>query len=272
MDADKFRANSDSRSAAVFMTHYLLRQKPYRVMWGGDYVVLNDSLEQFDRDEELLGLSTYLSYESFKWNISDLQEKPYLDKVKFIEENCSHWERLNVLKDAIAYFSHGMTASVDYSGFLINHDKQVAVNLKNYYNSSKFFDNHGNLIAVDLIPVLTETGGGLHMAMLEGISAETTENLFTQWCGDLMQISDNVPAGYEIITCCFAEIWSRAEYCYTIFGTDSEDFVIDRDKERYKVVGLALASNNHRVLRYVKVKKFDNGLLLQAEPVTVSES
>jgi hypothetical protein len=39
MDADKFHANCYAHSDAVCSVHYLLRQKPYRVMWGGYSVV-----------------------------------------------------------------------------------------------------------------------------------------------------------------------------------------------------------------------------------------
>ena len=32
-DADKFHANCYSNCGTVFSMHYLLRQKPYRIMW-----------------------------------------------------------------------------------------------------------------------------------------------------------------------------------------------------------------------------------------------
>ena len=42
-------------------------------------------------------------------------------------------------------------------------------------------------VAIDLLPVLTETGGGAQMAFFDGISVETTEKLAGKWCGDLLQ-------------------------------------------------------------------------------------
>jgi hypothetical protein len=235
-------------------------------MWGGEHVALDDYLDLFEREEDLLGLSTYMDYEYFEDNNSNLQEKPYYNKVKLIEENNKHWKRINVEDEAITYFNYEITHSVDYSGFLINHDQQLAVNLENYYNRSKFYiRNRPILVAVDLIPVLTETGDGSRMAMLEGVSAETTENLFSRWCGDLLQISDNVPDGYEIIPCCFVEIWNRANYCYYNFGKDDKDFVLDSDDKRYEAVQLKLFDNKRGPLRFVKAKKTDKGLLFETE-------
>jgi hypothetical protein len=264
MDADHFEANCYSFSAAVCMTHYLLRQKPYRVMWGGVYIVMDDNLDQFIREEDLLGISTYKNYEDFELNNSDIQEKPYFDKMKRIEENRKSWNRINVYQEALSYFNYEQMKSVDYRGFLINHDKQMAVNLENYYKYSKYIHREKSIqVALDLIPVLTETGGGSRMAMFDGISAETTERLFGQWCGDLLQISDVVPDGYEIIRCCFADIWSRAIYCYKIFGTDDEHFVLDRDQKRYEAIQLSVFDDERSSLRYVQAQKTDKGISFQ---------
>jgi hypothetical protein len=235
-------------------------------MWGGAYVALDDNLDQFEREVDLLGLSTYMDSECFEDSKSNFQEKPYYNKVKFIEENNKHWKRLNVEDEACDYFNYEITQSVEYSGFLINHDRQLAVNLENYYNCSKFYLNsRPKLVAVDLIPVLTDNCGGSRMAMLKGISAETTENLFGQWCGDLLQISNTVPEGYEIIQCCFVEIWNRAYYCYYTFGKDEKDFVLDSDSKRYEAVRIGLFDNKRGPLRFVKVKKTDKGLLFETE-------
>jgi hypothetical protein len=235
-------------------------------MWGGDYVVIDDNLDQFAREVDLLGLSTYMDYDYFESNNSNLQEKPYYNKVIFIEENSKHWKRINVEDEAREFFNYEITHSVDYSGFLINHDLKLAVNLENYYNCSKFYPNsRPKLVALDLIPVLTDNCGGSRMAMLKGISAETTENLFGQWCGDLLQISDSVPEGYEMMTCCFVEIWNRAYYCYNTFGKDDEDFILDSDGKRYEGVQIGLFDNKRGHLRFVKVKQTDKGLLFETE-------
>jgi hypothetical protein len=62
-DSDKFQANCYSFSGSVAVSHYLLRQKPYRVMWLGHLIIEDDAINEFSREEDLFGLSTYLSYE-----------------------------------------------------------------------------------------------------------------------------------------------------------------------------------------------------------------
>ena len=96
LDADKFHANCYSYSGAVGSLHYLLRQKPYRIMWGGGYVALDDNIANFSRTEDLLGISTYKDYEDFKYNNDELENKSYYDKVKYIGENSNLWTRINV--------------------------------------------------------------------------------------------------------------------------------------------------------------------------------
>jgi len=56
--ADKFHANCYTYSGAVASIHYLLRQKPYNVMWGGQHVVIDDNLAHIACECVLLGLST----------------------------------------------------------------------------------------------------------------------------------------------------------------------------------------------------------------------
>jgi hypothetical protein len=71
------------------------------------------------------------------------------------------------------------------------------------------FTQKGDEYAIDLIPVLTETGGGAIMAFLDGIAEETTEQLAGGWCGDLLQIVDRLPDDYSLINCCFADSYSK---------------------------------------------------------------
>lgn len=89
-------------------------------------------------------------------------------------------------------------------------------------------------------------------------------NRFNKWRGDLMQISAIVPEGYKIISCCFADMWERAQYCYYKFGADDEDYILDQNKKRYKAVGLALYNNKPGPLRYIKVKREGNKVNFQA--------
>ena len=75
---------------------------------------------------------------------------------------------------------------------------------------------------IDPVPVLTETGGGTKMVLIEGISNETTENLAGTWSGDLLQIVDVLPENFEIINFCIAELWSKARYCHLFYGMNEE--------------------------------------------------
>ena len=225
VEADKFHANCYSCSSAVLSTHYLLRQKPYRVMWGGNSISSDDNIEHFLKTEDLLGISTYLDYESFERCNEDLVDKKYFQEVLFIDENSKQWNRRNVEKEAYIYFNWPANCSVRYSGYLLNHTKKLAVDLANYYYKSKYFSADNDIeLSIDLIPVLTDNGNGAQMAYFDGVSAESTEKLAATWCGDLLEIT-NYPRGYKVIDCCFADIWERARYCHHAFGTNKNGYV-----------------------------------------------
>jgi hypothetical protein len=226
MDADKFHANCYAHSGAVLAVHYLLRQKPHNVMWGGGYIVIDDNLANVSRTEYLLGISIYENLESFEQNNDDLQNKSYYDKVKFIDDSSALWNRIYVLKEAMEYFDWNSTYSVKYSGYLINHTKKLAIDLADYHNQSKFSDRDGCPMAIDAVPVLTETGGGTQMALFEGVSADSTEELAGQWCADLLQIADELPKEYKLINCCFSEIWNRVKHCYRTYCVNADGCVL----------------------------------------------
>ena len=227
IDADKFHANCYSYSGTVFCMHYLLRQKPYRMMWGGVYVVLWDKVQKFTREEDLYGLSTYLSYDDFHRNNEDLESRPYIDKVKFIGEKHDLWERLDVWDEAEKYFDYRNTKSVKTDGFLLNHDKKLAIDLSDYYaKSMSSFKKSDGTFAIDAIPVLTETGEGTSIVFDEGVSTDSTEDLAETWCGDLLQIVDDLPENYMLTPCCFADMWARGRFCQRTFGVNKDDFII----------------------------------------------
>ena len=241
IDADKFHANCYAHSGAVHSMHYLLRQRPYRVMWGGGYVVIDDNLKDFSRTEDLLGISTYEDYESFERNNDEIESKSYYDKIKVIKEHSGTWTRIKVYQEALEYFDWKNTHSVKYSGYLVNHIKKVAVDLADYYKQSRFLSNDSKDMAIDAVPVLTETGGGIGMALFNGTSADSTEELAGKWCGDLLQIVDGLPEDYKLINCCFAEVWQRADYCYYTFGINDNKFLLnDNNGNLYKAVKLNL--------------------------------
>jgi hypothetical protein len=197
-------------------------------MWGGHYVFCNDHLSNITRTEDLLGLSTYSGIEESDLNNPDYQD--CLDKVKFIYDNSKCWKRLNVWEEAKEYFEVHVNNSVKYDDYLVNHTKKLAIDLADYYNQSKVMSKKGTYYSIDAIPVLTETGGGTEMALLEGIIAETTEQLAGEWCGDLLQIVKKIPDGYSLINCCFAEIQSKTMYSYKTFGVNKDGLILINDK------------------------------------------
>ena len=241
-DADKFHANCYSICGTVFSMHYLLRQKPYRIMWGGVYVFFDENLEKFSRTEDLLGFSTFWKSLEMNVNSDEMKSKPHYDKIKFIDENSKLWTYIYVWDEAKEYFEWEKTHSVKYSGYLLNHTKKQAVDLADFHKQSKYISKSGSEMAIDLIPVLTETGEGTQMAVFDGVSAESTEYLAGQWCGDLLQIVDELPKDYQLINCCIAEIWSKAQYCYHTFGVNEE--------------GLLLNGNNGNLFEFAKLNLF----------------
>jgi len=263
-DADKFHANCYAHSGSVFAVHYLLRKKPYNVMWGGRYVILDDLVQEFLRPQDLLGLSTYLTYDDFKRNNKNLINKSYYKAVKSIGENNKTWKRIDVWDKAIKYFKRKKTDSVEYSGYLLNHTKKQAVDLADYYEQSKGLSLYKEIIVIDAVPVLTETGGGTMMALFDGSSIETTENLAGIWCGDLLQIVDELPKKYSLINCCFADMWNRARYCCSAFGVDNDGYILkNKAKERYQGTMYNI-SQERDLARYIKVTKNENGETLLA--------
>ena len=268
IDADKFHANCYSYSGAVCSMHYLLRQKPYRIMWGGGYVVIDDNIANFTRTEDLLGISTYEDYEDFERNNEDLESKSYYDKIKFIDDNSALWSHIDVWNEANEYFDWENTRSVKYDGYLLNHTQKLAIDLADYHRQSKYTSQQGDVMAIDAIPVLTETGGGTAMALFEGVSNDSTEELAESWCGDLMQIIGELPEGYELINCCFAEIWSQCQSCYRLFGVDEKGLVLkDASGNRYEGSALNIYGKRGKS-NYIKVEEMEDRIKYVSVTVT----
>ena len=101
MNVDKFHADCYYFSGEIAATHYLLRQKPYRVMWCVDYTSLGGGIAKFSRTEDLLGFSACTDYEDLKRNNENLEKKDWFDKAKLIEENPDRWNRINVWDAAV---------------------------------------------------------------------------------------------------------------------------------------------------------------------------
>jgi hypothetical protein len=265
MDADKFHANCYSFSSTVASTHYLLRQKPYRVMWGGDYAIVED----FSRMEDLLGLSIYIDYEDIKLDYDDLEEKAWPEKAKVVSENNSRWKRITVWEEAQEYFDWENRRSVKYNGYLLNHTQKLAVDLGDYFIRSMYMKKE-KLAAIDAIPVLTETGDGTSMTLSAGIATDSTEELQGTWRGDLLQIVDQLPEDYKVIDCCFAEIWDRAKFCYHLFGVDASNYVLaDWHGKRYECADLFKVRGP---ARYIKVELTEDKIRYLPELVSKATS
>jgi hypothetical protein len=154
----------------------------------------------------------------------------------------------------------------------LNHTKKLAVDLADYFLQSKYSTKNGIDMTIDAIPVLTETGGGTPMAFSDGIPVETTEELAGTWCGDLLQITDDLPEGYTVINCCFAEIWSKAKDYYRKFGLNKDGYLLkNQDGELYEVVGLDF-SFKRRTAKYMKVTIEDNKIKYCTAPKNLIDS
>jgi hypothetical protein len=194
---------------------------------------------KFTRIEDLIGLSTYLDYDMIADGYKNENFKDYEDKAKFIEENRNTWKEINIWSEAEKYFDWKNTHSVKYCDYLVNHTKKLAIDLMDYYKQSDCCINSQKGVTIDAIPVLTETGEGAQMAFFDGISVDTTEELTGQWCGDLLQIVDKIPEGYQLINCCFAEIWAKAKYLYHKYGVNKDDYILKNENgELYEAVSL----------------------------------
>ena len=254
--ADKFHSNCYSFSGAVHSMHHLLRQNPYRVMWGGDDVEFDD-LSMFPEDH-LLGMSTYWDWEYLEKNIERIQKSDSRDKAMFLVENSKLWNHLDILDEAKEYFERENIKSLNYSGFLVNHAKKLSVNLSEYYVKSKALHESGVIYAIDPVPVLTETGGGALMAFSDGVTADTTEDLAGSWCGDLLQVTDTLLDGYTPIDCLFAGVQDRSRYCYGEFGTSNDGFLLKNETgELFAGVKLSLLRERGKP-SHIKVAKSDN--------------
>jgi len=263
LDADKFHANCYTYSGAVTSIHYLLRQKAYNVMWGGFYVMEDDYLEGVSCTRILLGLSTFLDYEFFDERNENLKDKSYHGLVQYIDDKSKEWNYLNwreTLNKSVKYFDYDNTKSVTREGYLLNHTQKQYIDLAEYYGKSEYRSNNKFNQAIDLIPVLTETGGGAHMAFLDGVSAESTEYLAGERCGDLLQIVDELDdatSDYRLIKCCFVDIWQRARYLYETYGVNDDGLILACDSgSLYEGVGLTLLGKRRPVCN-VKVEVND---------------
>ena len=103
------------------------------------------------------------------------------------------------------------------------------------------------------------------MAYLRGVSAENTEELAGTWSGDLLQIVDDLPDGFEVIACAFVDIMNRADYCYEKHGLTEEGLIKDGDS-LYKAAPLNIAGIRVE-LRHVKVEIAEDKMTFSTVPI-----
>jgi hypothetical protein len=253
-DSNKFHANCYSFSGSVATVHYLLRQKPYRVMWLGNYAV--EVIDDFSREEDLYGLSTGFSYEYMEDNIKDLENKSYFSKAKFIADKHNYWNFINVWDEAKKFFDMRNSQTVTYSGYLLNYTQKIAIDLQKYFLKSFCITEKCELYAFDLIPFLTETGGGTTMALCYGMTVDTTDQLIETWCGNLLHIVDYLPSDFNLIDCCFADLYQKAYMYYYMFGVDKDNYVLtNKGGERYTCIDLEAFYYSNMTLSNVIVEK-----------------
>ena len=228
-------------------------------------------------EEFLLGISAFsgsLSEKDIAYFKEDIEDEATLSKIDFIAEKSKQWTKLDVWKKANSEHEHHASNnlgcdkySFHYDGYLLNHSKHLAVDLKDYFELSEFRlegSDKFTRVAIDPIPALTETGEGLPMALFNGTSITTTYHLGGSWCGDLLEIKDEMPSGYKLIDCCFVGIWERAKFLYYQFGLDSEDYITSDEKgTRYEAFPFGLAQLLHgkppKVKVHVKRERSEDG-------------
>ena len=209
----------------------------------------------------MLGISTYENMKEFQCNNDDIENLSYYDKIKFIDDNSKTWEHKSVWDDAIEYFDLEKTYCVNYDGFLINHTKKQAINLKEYFENSKFFVQDIEA-TIDLISVLTETGGGTAMVLMEGITSGSTEHLVEDWCGDLLQIVEECPKDYELLEFCISQSSDRMRYCYKKYDTNKDGYLFKNENgDLFRAFSFSPFHENGRsVEQYIKVTEVENGI------------
>jgi len=265
--ADKFQANCYSSSGPVLSMHYLLRQAPYRVMWSGDVILggeFTDYISEKCDEVYLLGLSTYLDSGCFSSTYKKSKDTYSYKNIKFIDKNKKRWKRIDVKDEAFDYFDWEKNKSVEYSGYLINHTKKLAVDLKDFFKKSVSL-SEGIEFVIDAVPFLTETGGGIETAIMNGMTVETTENLNGTWCCDLLQIVDTLPVDYKLIDCCISEIGRKAIYCYFLYGVNKDGLLLkDAQGNIFKGCKLDILTFKRGPTYYLKPTIEGKNILIEA--------
>ena len=275
--AGKFNENCYSDSEAVISMHYLLKKKPYRIRWLGNEMLIGFNLSQVTREEDLLGISVAFDKDDYVRNNPDWENQDYREKIDFIEENHSTWERLSPCEEAVNELRGQERKTVKYEGYLINHTRKEAIDLKNYFDQSKtlvWVDGEVKvLVVVDPIPVLTDEWGGSQMIFFEGVPTEATDKLAGTRVGDLFEIVEVLPEGYRVINCCFADVWGKAAYCRDTFGINEDGLILaNKNGDLFKAVRPNIYGNRGAsVYMKVETEENDRGIKIKYIPIPIED-
>jgi len=136
VEADKFHANCYSHSGVIACMHYLLRQKPYHIIWYGDSIISEGIFSTITDESVLLGISSMGDIGLSEPDVEYADDDTYTANARFIADNCKTWKRIYIWDTAIKYFDMHDNGIVAYAGFLVNHTKRLAVDLCDYFRRS----------------------------------------------------------------------------------------------------------------------------------------
>jgi hypothetical protein len=191
-------------------------------VWQGNYFL--EFLDKIVDERSLTGLAACTSdqIDFYLQNGSWIERGG--EKLKLIKEMASGWSYENLWK----YSRSLEEEEARYDGYLVNYDKKLAVDLRSYFDRSVVMSAAGmKEYAIDLIPCLCDLCGGSSMALFEGYTEDSSVDMLGTWVFDLMGIVDDVPDGFEVVKCCFANVKSKCVYCFVRNGVDSWGHVLD---------------------------------------------
>ncbi|MDR1644040.1 MAG: hypothetical protein LBT59_30455 [Clostridiales bacterium] len=154
------------------------------------------------------------------------------------------------------------TSDVGWTGYLINHTKQVYFDVSAYYEASRIGE-----FSLDPLPILTASG---HAASLfrEGFSNGSAYSLLGSWFTDVIEWSKTRPADMdELKGLEFREI-HPFDY-YKIWGVTPDNYLADRNGQTFysrKVLGYLFHVISPTKRKYLVIKD-DKGIRIQSELV-----
>ncbi|MDR1644041.1 MAG: MSCRAMM family adhesin SdrC [Clostridiales bacterium] len=152
------------------------------------------------------------------------------------------------------------TSDVGWTGYLINHTKQVYFDVSAYYEASRIGD-----YSLDPLPILTASG---HAASLfwEGFSNGTAFSLLGSWFTDVIEWSKTRPADMdELKDLEFMEIYPFD--FHRIWGVTPDNYLADRKGQTFysrKDIGLFFISISPGKIKHLVIED-DKRISIQTE-------